>query len=216
MKGEKYEAEMAYWNDRFQKEGQLGNAHYRRLMLAVTGQPDEFFAGKVVADFGSGPRGSLEWCKLAKARYCIDVLVDDYRSLGIDAHEAEYIKSSEDSIPLPDETVDIMLSINAIDHAVNWRHMMQECIRTLRMGGTLAMSINLDEAWSPAEPNTIRLGEVLDELAGRIFIQRIKAANRAEGPNKYSHLFEWSETGKEPALYGGAWGVLWFSGVRAG
>jgi SAM-dependent methyltransferase len=213
---EKYAAELGYWNERKLTEGVLANGHYKDLMLDISGRPEHFFAGKVLADFGCGPRGSLEWAAKAKHRYCIDVLVEQYRTLGIHTHAAEYVESTEDSIPLPDNCTDVMFSMNAIDHAINWAHMLRECIRVLKPGGLLAFSVNLDEAWSPAEPNTIREQEIRDVVTPLIAVDRWQASNRTPGSDKYGHLREWSRTGKEPPPYNGKWGMLWFSGIKIG
>ncbi len=58
---QKYDAELGYWSGRFESEGTLSNKHYQGLMLSLSGKTKEFFANKVVGDFGCGPRGSLEW-----------------------------------------------------------------------------------------------------------------------------------------------------------
>lgn len=61
MPDDKYEAELKYWRDRYEIEGQLANKHYEELMLRLSGKDSSFFDGKVIGDFGCGPRGSLEW-----------------------------------------------------------------------------------------------------------------------------------------------------------
>jgi SAM-dependent methyltransferase len=214
VSNEKYAGELAFWKERKQIEGKLNNGHFKPLMLQISGRPESFFAGKVLADFGCGPRGSLEWAKQAKHRYGIDVLADEYWTLGADEHEAEYITSTEDRIPLPDGIVDVMFSINAIDHAVNWPHMMRECIRVMKPGGLIAFSVNLDEAWSPTEPNTVREDEVRDVVSPLIAVDRWQTANRSTGPDKYLHLRAWADTGATPPPYNGKWGMLWFSGLK--
>ena len=57
---EKHFFELAYWQERFLIEiGNLANDHYRKLMLGIAQEKDDsFLAGKIVADFGCGPRGS--------------------------------------------------------------------------------------------------------------------------------------------------------------
>src|SRR5262245_31183502 len=73
-------AELEFWRGRRAIDaGRFRNAHYRRLMLAMAEEPDSsFLAGKVVADFGCGPRGSLVWATDATVRIGIDVLADRY------------------------------------------------------------------------------------------------------------------------------------------
>ncbi len=214
MLDEKYEAEMRYWRERHRLEGTLGNSHYKNLLLQIAGEDEAFFKGKSIADFGCGPRGSLEWATGFAKCYCIDVLVDEYKSLGIENHKATYIKSSEDNIPLADHSVDVVFSLNALDHASNWKEMLQECIRILKKDGLIAMSINIDEPPSSAEPNTLTIPEIKEQLNGKISIQREMASNRSDGPNKYLNLLSWAETGAPPPAYNGSWGILWISGTK--
>ncbi|MGC9108445.1 MAG: class I SAM-dependent methyltransferase [Infirmifilum sp.] len=47
---------------------------------------------------------------------------------------------SRDSIPLPDERVDLVLALEFIEHLVNPDHMLREARRVLRSGGSLVIS----------------------------------------------------------------------------
>lgn len=47
---------------------------------------------------------------------------------------------SRDSIPLPDERVDLVLALEVIEHLVNPDHMLREARRVLRSGGSLVIS----------------------------------------------------------------------------
>jgi len=70
----KRDEELLYWSNRFAAEGQMfSNAHYKELMLSIAEEEnDSFLTNKVVADFGCGPRGSLNWIKTP----CITDLTD--------------------------------------------------------------------------------------------------------------------------------------------
>ena len=76
----KCEHELNYWQGRFKADnGNFGNTHYRKLMLAIAQESDDnFLKGKIVADFGCGPRGSLAWTDSPSRRIGIDVLVPIY------------------------------------------------------------------------------------------------------------------------------------------
>lgn len=214
MIGEKYDAELDYWSNRFQIEGALGNRHYEELMLNLSGKSKEWFAGKIVGDFGCGPRGSLEWLDNARARYCIDVLVDDYEKFGIGAHEATYVRSTEDEIPLATGALDALFSINAIDHVADINRMVDECFRILRPGGHMFFSVNLDEPPSEAEPNTITMADCERLFFRRAEVYSSVTSNRSKGNNKYTYLYSWAENGTPPPIYNGAWGMLWFRGMK--
>ena len=214
MEDEKYSAEMNYWNDRHQKEGRLGNDHYKSLMLALSGKPESFFDDLVVGDFGSGPRGSLEWMDNAKERYCIDVLADEYRNLGTGSHKASYVTSTERKIPLKTSTLDVLFSINAIDHAADIDRMINECFRILKPDGHMFFSINLDEPPSAAEPNTITRQDCQAWFFSRLYEVESAISNWKKNEDKYLNLREWAANGVEPPEYTGVWGVLWLRGKK--
>ena len=116
----KYRSELGFWQARFAEDnGTFENSHYEKILLAMAEQPNSnFLSGKIVADFGCGPRGSLAWAKPAAMRIGIDVLsdmyVDEFPGL-VDLHGMTYLKSTEKVIPLPSNFVDCMFTLNAID-----------------------------------------------------------------------------------------------------
>lgn len=211
---DKYAGEVAYWQSRADVEGLLGNAHYRELMLLLSGKGEDFFSDKIVGDFGCGPRGSLEWMAQARSRIGIEVLANEYMRFGIRRHKMIYVRNSETEIPLPDGYLDVIFSVNSIDHAVDVERMIDECFRVLAPGGLMAMSINLDEPPSPTEPNMLTWKFVERTIIGRLHNPRFKISPRAAGPNKYVHLYAWARDGVEPPPYGGSWGLGWVAGEK--
>lgn len=190
----KYHDELRFWRNRFTQEGgKFQNSHYARLMLALTGNDnDEFLKGKVVADFGSGPRGSLAWTKAPARRLGIDVLAPEYlKFFGEDlaTHGMDYLPSTEDEIPLPDACVDVLFTINSLDHVSNLEAMSGELLRILKPGGLFAGSFNLFEPVSECEPQT------LDELKIReLFFKKIKITSYRVAlrhpKSTYKNMFE--------------------------
>lgn len=156
----KYEAEIGFWRRRLKADGgKFSNSHYERIMLAMAQEPnDGFLKGKVVADFGCGPRGSLVWAKSAALRIGIDVLVDWYADAFKDdlvSHGMVYVKSTESVIPLPTGFADVVFTMNAIDHVDQFGRMCEEILRILKPGGDLIASFNLEEPASRTEPQTL-------------------------------------------------------------
>ena len=43
-------------------------------------------------------------------------------------------------VPLPDASVDKIISINVIEHLIDWDFFLRECVRVLRPGGMIALS----------------------------------------------------------------------------
>jgi SAM-dependent methyltransferase len=156
----KHSHELKYWKERYQKEGsRLLNDHYAKLMLGIAGESnDDFLKGKIVGDFGCGPRGSLIWAKQASLRIGIDVLASRYiRCFPQEylSHNMIYVTCTEHSIPIPDATIDILYTVNALDHVENLAVMCNELRRILKPGGLIIGSYNLNHAKTKAEPQTI-------------------------------------------------------------
>lgn len=125
----KYAREMMFWKSRFDIDhGHFENSHYRRIMLHMAEEDsDDFVRDKIVADFGCGPRGSLVWARAASLRIGIDVLADQYADRFKDnviSHNMIYLKCTERVIPLPSDFIDVMFTLNAIDHVKN----LQLCV----------------------------------------------------------------------------------------
>lgn len=156
----KHQYELRYWRERYQLEGgKLRNDNYAELMLAIADEKDDsFLRGKVVADFGCGPRGSLIWAKQAALRVGIDVLVPQYIEnfpTEFRKHEMVYVTSTESYIPLPDGFCDVVYSVNSLDHVKNLQPMCNELRRILKPGGEMLGSFNLNHAPERAEPQRI-------------------------------------------------------------
>lgn len=167
---EKYQSELGYWKDVHGTEArfQNGNGDYRDIMLGIAQEPnDEFWKGKVVADFGCGPQGSLTWTKTPSVKLGIDVLASQYlENFGDEliGHDMIYVTSSEERIPIPDEYVDVLCTINSLDHVVNLDQMISEILRILKPGGTLLGSFNLYEPRTGCEPQTLTENILSDKL----------------------------------------------------
>jgi ubiquinone/menaquinone biosynthesis C-methylase UbiE len=54
---------------------------------------------------------------------------------------------SKDPIPLPDESVDLVLALEVIEHLINPDHMLREARRVLRRGGSLVVSTPNLASW---------------------------------------------------------------------
>lgn len=215
--GKKSDSELGYWRTRFQVEGgKLQNSWYRRLMCSVCGQDEKWFDGKVVCDFGSGPRGSLEWANGAAKRICADVLVDSYGELGIRDHQAIYVETSEKRIPLLSGYCDIVLTINSLDHVDNLRQMAQEILRITKIGGAVAGSINLNEPPTPSEPQTITEELFMSVLGSHLNMERMIKSPKFSGAEGggYKYLFDYTEKKSPLPPLGQEIGYLWFMGWK--
>jgi len=184
----KYTAEYWFWKTRVMMEGpNLANDFYEDMIVKKTAGLDDssFVDGKVIADFGCGPRGSLCWATGATRRIGIDVLIDQYKKLGIEKHNMDYVKSSETEIPLETDSVDIMVTVNAIDHVMDFPAMCRELCRILKPGGMLIASINLDEAPTFCEPQTLTMEMVEEHLLSQFNLDRREIEDSHKGRKFY-------------------------------
>jgi SAM-dependent methyltransferase len=190
----KYEAEMAFWLGKFEAEGgRFTNTHYRRLMLGMAQRHDDsFLRGKIVADFGCGPRGSLCWARPARLRIGIDVLADQYARFNIREQDMCYVNSSESWIPLPTRYVDVMFTLNAIDHVDNFEQMCCEILRVIVPGGAFYGSFNLEEPATVCEPQTLTEEKVRRALVDRLEEVAIRTAPLVDPSDRYKGFFDGS------------------------
>lgn len=192
MPHSKYYWALRYWRRKYKEEGgQFYNSHYRKLMLAMADEADDsFMSGKIVADFGCGPRGSLIWIESAKKRIGIDVLADKYvKRFKLLDQPMTYVQSTENSIPLPNNYVDVIFTINAMDHVDSFEMMCKELIRILKSGGYFIGSFNLEEPATETEPQTLTEGIVKNHLLNHLRIESYRIANKGLGGNTYSNFF---------------------------
>jgi SAM-dependent methyltransferase len=176
-------AELAFWKSRLEiDKGHFENSHYERLMLGMAGESDaDFLAGKIVADFGCGPRGSLVWASPARMRIGIDVLADRYAdefTSSILSHGMVYLKSTEHVIPLPSDFVEVMFTLNAMDHVDNFSAMCREIVRVIKPGGLFIGSFNLEEPALPTEPQRLTEAVIKEHLLDHLEVQSYRVTGK--------------------------------------
>jgi len=98
------------------------------------------------------PRGSLEWATETVRRVGLDPLADRYRDLGIDEHAMEYWSAPAESIPVPDESFDIVSSLNSLDHVDDLRRTLDEITRILVPGGSFLVEVEFGHRPTDTEP----------------------------------------------------------------
>eukprot|EP00215_Chloropicon_roscoffensis_P009697 CAMPEP_0196645382 /NCGR_PEP_ID=MMETSP1085-20130531/8460_1 /TAXON_ID=41879 ORGANISM="Pycnococcus sp, Strain CCMP1998" /NCGR_SAMPLE_ID=MMETSP1085 /ASSEMBLY_ACC=CAM_ASM_000807 /LENGTH=159 /DNA_ID=CAMNT_0041974983 /DNA_START=320 /DNA_END=799 /DNA_ORIENTATION=+ len=112
----KQRCEMDYWEAVSKREhGTMGNTHYKKIYTDFFGIDATFYDGKKFLDVGCGPRGSLEWAKTSVERVCVDPLARKYGLLGADAHDMVYVQAGVEEMPFPDNSFDVIASINVSD-----------------------------------------------------------------------------------------------------
>jgi SAM-dependent methyltransferase len=170
----KYTEELNYWRQRFQNGTWILEDYYEERLLALAKESSQdFLAGKVVADLGCGPRGSLNWATRARLRIGIDVLSDLYSEFDIANQNMVYIESTETRIPLPSAYIDVLFTMNALDHCSKVESICREIMRIFKPGGTLIASFNLNEPGTFSEPQTLS-----EQKLDRILLHAFEPAHR--------------------------------------
>jgi SAM-dependent methyltransferase len=191
----KKDHELNFWMNFWQNSGRnFENAKYKKIMLAMADQQDDsFLKGKIVADFGCGPRGTLAWAKSARLRIGIDVLSDKYADSfkeSIIKHDMIYVKSTEKVIPIPGDFVDVVFTLNAMDHVDNFRLMCQEINRILKPGGEFMGSFNLEEPATLCEPQCLNEELINQELLKHMQTLSYRIALHGPERDNYKNFFE--------------------------
>jgi Methyltransferase domain len=112
--------------------------YYEGTMLRLAHEPDgEFLRDKIVADFWVrsarkpllGENGSRShWNRRPGRRL---------PQFGIHDQDMIYVSSSERSIPLPSNHVDLMFTMNAMDHVSRFSTTAAEAVRVITPGWTV-------------------------------------------------------------------------------
>ena len=211
----KYFYELLYWKLGFKTYGEvLEKERYEPIMLAMAEEiNDSFLEGKIVADFGCGPRGSLCWATSASLRIGIDVLADRYADRFkhiIITHNMIYLKCTEKVIPMPSDYVDVMFTLNAMDHVDDFSKMCSELIRVLKPGGLFIGSFNLGEPPTLWEPQTLTVDKIGSSLLNFLEIESYRISRQGPDGHEYSPFIEGKTSYRE-----GERGFLWVKGRKA-
>ena len=150
-------AELEFWETYVEESGVAPETEYYREFMMRMGNITEqsFFDDKICLDIGCGPKGSLTWLHNARAAIGLDPLVEQYRRFGIGQHRMLYLSCAAEQIPLLSDCVDVVFSMNSLDHVDDVIRACLEIRRVLKRGGYFLGSLNLDEPPTPTEPWTL-------------------------------------------------------------
>lgn len=99
---------------------------------------------KIVLDLGSGPFPSAAGLQASRL-LCLDALSWEYRKCGYPVQwgeDIEFIAGVTEAIPLARNSVDAVISVNALDHVDDIQLTAQEIHRVLRPGGWLRFHLH--------------------------------------------------------------------------
>jgi SAM-dependent methyltransferase len=210
---DKYQAELAFWKELYRNQGnKFDNKWYVNILLPLSGEDlSASFKNKVLADFGCGPQGSLEWAIEASERIGIDVLMDRYESIfNLSGHNMHYVTCSETEIPLPDNSVDVLFTLNAMDHTTYFEIMSKECLRILKPKGLFVGGFNLNEKFTVCEPQVLTESRVKENILNYLDISYYRLTKRGKSKAHFKYFFENDDlqSGTEEVC------MLWIRGIK--
>ena len=101
----------------------------------------KFFEEKRVLEVGCGTRGVIYYLDEAKYRIGIepmnlDGMIEDWKK--------QFVKYGiGEQIPFENNSFDIVLAINILDHVIDPKKVIRECYRVLKKGGKLILSVHV-------------------------------------------------------------------------
>ena len=138
--------------------------HQQVKYLADLKLPVDAFDGMALLDIGAGPMPSAS-CFAGARLHCLDPLLPDYLRIGFPLHyygDVKFVNGPAEAIPLDDNSMDAVISVNAIDHVNDIDKTAAEIRRVLKPGGRLRMHVHYHKAYKcePIELNDRRFTEL--------------------------------------------------------
>lgn len=149
------------------------NADMDRYQKHLLLEPDAFRDCRLL-DIGCGPLPLVRSFVFASEYFGVDPLVSWYRRLGypLDSQGVEYVEAHAERIPLPDGSIDAIVSVNAIDHVDDFPRAVAEILRVLAPGGRLRLEIHYHEP-TVTEPLALDDGKVARAFSGHT-VRKVK------------------------------------------
>jgi ubiquinone/menaquinone biosynthesis C-methylase UbiE len=126
--------------------------------LESCGREKDWLDGKTVVTIGCGCTGDLAvWP--AAVKIAIDPLLNTYKKLGMLLEDSPgtgrtvFLSVGAEEIPLLDESADIALCRNALDHMLEPRIGIEQISRILKEAGLLYLSVDIGGPVTPDEPS---------------------------------------------------------------
>jgi SAM-dependent methyltransferase len=162
---------IAQWHD-----GAIGRLTYYQAEIPALATTDP----RTWADIGCGPYPVLLHAPAHITSIMIDPLMKHYFAYGLVPPEAvgpkrTFIESFIEELPLPDETVDVVLCANCLDHVEDpWRG-LQELTRIIKRGGYLIIEVDVGGETDYMHPHAFTEDE-LEARAQSLGLENVKSS----------------------------------------
>jgi SAM-dependent methyltransferase len=139
---------------------QEARAQVRRVLEEAEIDDPDFFAGRVVLEIGPGPVGLPDACG-ARVAIAVEPLAPRLEAAGLLLHsDAVYLATGAEAIPLLDDSVDVVVARNSLDHVVDPVAVLSEVVRVLARGGTLILNVDIEGEPTAEEPHAFSAEDV--------------------------------------------------------
>jgi len=159
---------------------QEAHAQVQRILAEAGIEDRAFFAGKVVAEIGPGPVGFPEACG-ARVALAVEPLAPRLAGAGLLLRgDAVYLACGAERIPLLDNSVEVIVARNSLDHVGDPAAVMGEVKRLLRPGGALILNVDVEGVPTEAEPHAFTVDEIR-RLVAPLEIERERLVEEPHG-----------------------------------
>jgi SAM-dependent methyltransferase len=141
--------ELAFWSqwETLAPYAGLDLTHYWEEEIGHFGMTWASFRGLRMLDVGCGPLGLVHFADQAAERIRLDPLLAHYQHKRALPAPQLSLSAVGEAIPLSDESVDLVVCFNALDHMRDPVSTVAEIARVLRPGGTALFMIHTFPAW---------------------------------------------------------------------
>ncbi|MDT8375314.1 MAG: class I SAM-dependent methyltransferase [Mariprofundaceae bacterium] len=115
----------------------------KRYQAIIGALPKPLPADASILDIGCGPVCTAKLFNSSHTTYLDPLLNNFKRIFPGELPEGEFITTTAEDIPKPDQSYDLILCLNMLSHSLNPELVMHEIRRLLKPEGTLAISITL-------------------------------------------------------------------------
>lgn len=130
------ERNIQWWISNVKHEAESRKTYYEQFLerYNILSHVDET---KVVGEIGPGPFGGiLQVCNVScKQKVFVDYILRELVDLNFCEwpKDAIYVESGVEKIPLPNNSIDVLVSYNCLDHGWNIFDALSECIRVSKL-----------------------------------------------------------------------------------
>lgn len=137
------------------------NQTFKRYMYDLYLNTDSF-KGKTILDIGCGPHGGLIGFN-DTIKYGVDHLINEYIEIGypLSKHNITYYNEKSENLPFDDNSLDVVIAVNSLDHVDDVKKTIQEIMRVLKPNGEFLGQINMKKEPSLTEPNCLTNKELI-------------------------------------------------------